>query len=292
MRDHLDPIFFWFLATITLGTFLGCSSPCRNTGFIAELEQTFHSESIRGINDPLPGYFSPPISVATIIGDCRAIQWLMTRGADLHTPDTEGLLPLTIAAVYDYPPIIQMLIEHGADPYITNKNPGKTTALSEAVSINRARIVELLLKLGVNPNHPSHASEDGWTPLMYAIRMNYNKVARLLLDHGADPNAQTAVGMTALLYAAISGNAKGAHMLLAHGAQMDLAPPSPGTEWTPLHWAASGGSLKLTRLLLNYGADPQARDAQGKTAADIAIEREYIAIANLIQIGQNERPER
>lgn len=44
----------------------------------------------------------------------------------------------------------------------------------------------------------------------------------------------------------------------------------PFTGWTPLMLAARRGSTDCVCLLLDAGADAAARNAQGKTAADIA----------------------
>ena len=40
--------------------------------------------------------------------------------------------------------------------------------------------------------------------------------------------------------------------------------------WTPLHLACREGRRYVTRLLLAYGADKEAKDIKGKTAADFA----------------------
>jgi ankyrin repeat protein len=69
-------------------------------------------------------------------------------------------------------------------------------ALRGAVIYARVEMVELLLKLGVNPNLPSSAVED--TPLMQAARSANLKLVKLLLDAGAEVNAEDKSGQTAL----------------------------------------------------------------------------------------------
>lgn len=54
--------------------------------------------------------------------------------------------------------------------------------------------------------------------------------------------------------------------LLAHGARVDDR--RPGSDATALHHAARAGFLRTTALLLEQGADPDARDAQGETPRD------------------------
>jgi ankyrin repeat protein len=47
---------------------------------------------------------------------------------------------------------------------------------------------------------------------------------------------------------------------------------------TALMWAAASGSLPTVELLLQRGADAQARDDRGKTALDIATDERQAEI--------------
>ena len=73
---------------------------------------------------------------------------------------------------------------------------------------------------------------------------------------------------------------------------MLASPPLPGGEAntparhqfhvTPLHEAAHIGSIELCRLLLGHGADAAAADDNGRTAVDVARERGYTAVVELL----------
>jgi hypothetical protein len=69
-------------------------------------------------------------------------------------------------------------------------------ALRVAVIYARVEMVELLLKRGVNPNIPSTAVND--TPLMQAASSANLELVKLLLDAGAEINAEDKSGHTAL----------------------------------------------------------------------------------------------
>jgi ankyrin repeat protein len=69
-------------------------------------------------------------------------------------------------------------------------------ALRVAVSYSRVKMVELLLKRGVDPNTPSTAGN--YTPLMQAASSANLELVKLLLDAGAKLNAEDNSGQTAL----------------------------------------------------------------------------------------------
>lgn len=63
-------------------------------------------------------------------------------------------------------------------------------------------LLELLLSKGADP---SAADEQGWTPLMLAVRAGKLQAARALLAAGADAAAANAQGSTAAHLAAVNG---------------------------------------------------------------------------------------
>src|SRR5689334_7222807 len=65
------------------------------------------------------------------------------------------------------------------------------------------------------------ADDHGITPLMYAAQAGSVDAMRLLIDRGADVNAQNAYGSTALMWS-VAEPAK-VRLLLDHGAQVNTA---------------------------------------------------------------------
>ena len=55
-----------------------------------------------------------------------------------------------------------------------------------------------------------------------------------------------------------------------------------GERGTLLHAAAEGGQEPTARILLHFGADPLARDPEGRTPADVAQARGHAALAALL----------
>lgn len=86
-----------------------------------------------------------------------------------------------------------------------------------------------------------------------------------------DLEARNAFGKTPLMTAAQHDLLHAAKFLLARGANVRAVTDAEGlthNRRTPLMYAAASGSRAMIRLLLDAGADPAARDSQGKTALD------------------------
>lgn len=93
----------------------------------------------------------------------------------------------------------------------------------------------------------------------------------ILLSHKADLDADDGYGATALYKALYTRKAEMAKALLRAGARVNTKARvyiDGSGDVTPLHRAV--WSVELTKLLLEKGADPDARDTHGKTPRDWA----------------------
>ncbi len=101
-------------------------------------------------------------------------------------------------------------------------------------------------------------------PLFAAIEADQPQAVALLLSKKADVNLKNSQGVTPLSAAASIGSEKIVRLLLEAEAQPDQAESLWG--WTPLMRAAGRGHVKVIRLLLKHGAKRELRDQDGKTA--------------------------
>ena len=178
---------------------------------------------------------------------------------------------------------------------------GGWTPLMYAARQNAIDAARALADSGANLNL---TDPDGTSALVFAIINGHFDLARLLLQKGADPNVADEKGMTAL-YAAVDmhtldetvgrPNPKPHSMLdaadlvallLEHAANPDprlKAPvlerahndgdPNLGEGATPLMRAAKDADVRVMRLLLDKGADVNARTKTQKTALMYAASR-------------------
>lgn len=122
-------------------------------------------------------------------------------------------------------------------------------SLSEAIIRGHLKQVEHMLHLGVPINV---IDEYGFTPLIQTSIVNNADMAKLLLQHGADP------------------------------LQHDL------TGGTALHWAVDNNNKVLCKLLLEHGADVNAYTAAGEPVGVKAILRNQFGLQDLLnQYGMN-----
>src|SRR5262245_21645695 len=91
----------------------------------------------------------------------------------------------------------------------------------------------------------------GATPLMYAAAFGNAKQMKLLLESGADVNAQNTFHATALIWA--GGDAVKSRMLIEHGADINVRTQQGRTALMAA--AKRNGNADLVRLLLEKGAD-------------------------------------
>ena len=125
-------------------------------------------------------------------------------------------------------------------------------------------------------------SFDGWTPLHLAAFFGQPEAARLLITQGAEVDAlSTNSTANTPLCAALAGtgNADIVVLLLDAGADVN-ARASHGV--TPLHLAASRGVDSLIRTLITRGANAAARMDDGTTPAAMATARGHEQAAALL----------
>jgi hypothetical protein len=149
------------------------------------------------------------------------VEKLISSGADCNTMNCFGYSPLLEACHRGYLPVVQLLVNGGADlthvppDSMSNQSPFAAapahSALGEAARCGFTKIVTLLLESGAKVNATNSL---GWTPLHEAVFYNRRDVAAALLDAGADATLRTRSG--ALPYH-LSGLEEVRALLASHG---------------------------------------------------------------------------
>jgi len=126
---------------------------------------------------------------------------------------------------------------------------------------------ELTLELAEAGHDLEARNEDGATPLIFAVFSDNLEGARILLEHGADPNARGERRWPSRSALFSAQDRPMIDLLLSHGADLELR---DNEGQTALFWNATLGNTAVVRDLIAVGADVTVRDNRGNTAVAAA----------------------
>jgi ankyrin repeat protein len=295
-------------------------------------------------NSPDPQGTTALMIAARTEGGTEAVKLLLERGAAVNAVDSVHSTALMWAVRSNHPEVLDLLIHHDAEINARTRKgdpparrapdsgggshglgivrggwpergyqeptPGEMTALLYAARDGRIEMARTLIAANANVNQ---VEANGISPLLMAITNNHIDVARLLLDHGADVNADVNAsdwwGRTPL-WAAVdlrdlevnktddNGVDRPAALqliqaLLDHGANVNARTKEqpPLRRWlmpiSDISWvdftgqtaflrAALSADLAVMHLLLDKGADPNIATFAGTTPMMAAAGVNYV----------------
>ena len=141
-------------------------------------------------------------------------------------------------------------------------------------SLNQNTLVKLLISYGANVNVEAVGKSYKLYPLTLSVVNGNYEVSRILLEAGADTDAQDQTGKAAIHYAVVNQDESITKVLIKHQANIKvrhssfeviLDPYSEekkvlGTGFTPLLYAVTSGNTLFVKLLLLNGADANMSD--------------------------------
>ncbi|KAK8780714.1 hypothetical protein V5799_017951 [Amblyomma americanum] len=237
---------------------------------------------------------------------------LECAGVDPNFPSSTGLTALHLAAMRSGVPMCELLVKHGATTDVLAD--GNKTPLYLAATNDRPLIVAFLLDQGACIED---RDVEGNSPLLGAVDSGSVEVVQLLLDRGADIESRNNDDRNVLHMAVLSKNEDVLQILLRHGAKASAKNSSEETtlhaachynypnvvreivkqdarlvnetdiHWnTPLHVAAQGGYSETAAILVEAGADLEAKNYYEWTPLTVACKKgNFDTVSKLLGAG-------
>ena len=197
-------------------------------------------------------------------GDSAAVRQLLAVGARCDVEDEEGMTALAWACERGDVPLVMILCDCDGATIDTPNGKGRTPLIL-AIQNHRVLTVELLLKH--DPDLEIKSKYGGLTALFQALLKIETmpdegaRMARALLDAGADIEATNNLGFRPLMCFAMYGSHDVVELLLRSGARVNARGDEP-EGWTALIAAAvydqdEDNACTKIALLLFHGADSE-----------------------------------
>ncbi len=244
------------------------------------------------------------------------VQMLLNAGADASLQDSNGHTAIQIAAVGRKWECVKAFATQKTD---ANDSSRYDSVLLMAAKMNLLDVVKILINDAGASLRQGDQNDYNRTALHFAAYHNNVDMARVLINAGFDASLQDSEGRTAIDIAANLGNwnyIKAASTMkksdkndsLHYGRALAIAVHRNQPDvvkvlinayapihWharahnnqTPLHFAAIKNNVAMVQMLLAAGANAQLQDSDGKTALDLATEKNYQECARTLSTHSN-----
>lgn len=203
-------------------------------------------------------------------GNYQDLDLLLSQNPDLVKENTShDISALLLACYYQKSQIVQVILK-----YI------KSITIHEACAAGLTEQVQFMVDQ--KPDVINELSSHSFYPLGIASHFGKEDIVRILLRNGANPNSSSQNGYQVFpIHSALSnGQNNIAKMLIEAGAEVNVLQSS---RISPLHLAAQQGNIDMIIVLLEHGANIAIRNDFGQTASDMAAEKGFPEIAEILK---------
>ncbi|EDL40751.1 ankyrin repeat and SOCS box protein 9 [Mus musculus] len=200
-----------------------------------------------------------PLHDAAIHGCLLTLRNLISQGWPVNIITADHVSPLHEACLRGHLSCASVLLSHGAQ--VNGMTIDWRTPLFNACVSGSQDCVNLLLQHGATP----HPETELASPIHEAAKRGYVKCIESLAAHGANIDYNISHLGTPLYVACKNQQVACAKKLLESGVSVNQG---KGLD-SPLHVVARMSSVELVHLLMDFGANAQAKNADGKRPVDL-----------------------
>lgn len=200
------------------------------------------------------------LTLACFQGRCEVVSLLLDRKANVEHRAKTGLTPLMEAASGGYVEVGRILLDKGADVNAPPVPSSRDTALTIAADKGHYRFVEMLIKKGGSCLNLDARNKKGSSPLWLAANGGHLDVVQLLVNSGAEIDAQDNRKTSCLMAAFRKGHLKVVKWMVKHVTQF------PSDQETTRFLALVGDKELLKKCNQCVEVIRQAKDKQAAEA--------------------------
>ncbi|XP_053436092.1 ankyrin repeat and SOCS box protein 9 isoform X1 [Nycticebus coucang] len=200
-----------------------------------------------------------PVHEAAVLGRPLSLRNLINQGWPVNLVTADRVSPLHEACLGGHLSCANILLRHGAD--VNGVTADWHTPLFNACISGSRDCVSVLLQHGANP----HPENDLASPIHEAAKRGHVECIESLITYGTNIDYNISHLGTPLYVACEKLQIACVRKLLESGANVNQG---RGLD-SPLHAVARTLSEDLANMLLDFGADIQAKNAEGKRPVDL-----------------------
>jgi ankyrin repeat protein len=227
-----------------------------------------------------------PLMEAVKLNCLETVTWLLEKKINLNSIAKNGMTACAYAATNDHLEIFKLLIKNKADIHLGNDG---ITPLFEAAENGSKKIMQELMKPEyktnleeINDSLDIPAKARNYTALIAAAARDQPDILDILLKAGADPYKMTCGGLTAMHWAAENDASKAIQLLSNYDYKIDINIINPFTGETPTYLAAKNNHLDILKILAKNKANLSYPNFKDMTPLHIAAKKGHINITQFL----------
>ena len=221
------------------------------------------------------------IFFAIMINNHRILQKILEYGARLDILDTEGYSILYYPIKFNYFEIIDTLLDFDKKnvgiPLINLRDSRGAVPIFYALKYKNRNVLQELLSNGADANYKTN---ENMNSLHLAVLKKDIMMVKMLIKYIKTLDTRTREGSTALHYACNFQLVDIVRLLLENGANQNIIEFE--YDFYPIFYAVVQNNVEITKLLVDYKANPNNQDYLGNTIIHYAIINNHAEILDYI----------